>query len=107
MSTQHHQSPSPAELELLYGLIKDLGALYSSGEYSDVTLVVAGERINSHKVILAARSQYFRALLYGGLKESSQHEIELKGTTVPAIRGLLEFIYTGRISFANQHEEVI
>lgn len=31
-----------------------------------------------HKVILAARSEYFRAMLYGGLSESTKSEITLK-----------------------------
>lgn len=31
-----------------------------------------GQRIPAHKVILAASSDYFRALLYGGMRESNQ-----------------------------------
>lgn len=106
MSSHHHLSPSSGEIEHINFLSEDIGALYLSDDYSDVTLVVAGQRFNGHKVILAARSQYFRALLYGGLKESSQQEIELKGTTLPAFKGLLKYIYTGHMSLANQREEV-
>ncbi|XP_046750090.1 BTB/POZ domain-containing protein 9 [Diprion similis] len=107
MSSHHHLSPSSGEIEHINFLSDDIGALYLSDDYSDVTLVVAGQRFNGHKVILAARSQYFRALLYGGLKESNQQEIELKGTTLPAFKGLLKYIYTGHMSLANQREEVI
>lgn len=106
MSSHHHLSPSSGEVEHINFLSDDIGALYLSDDYSDVTLVVAGQRFNGHKVILAARSQYFRALLYGGLKESSQQEIELKGTTLPAFKGLLKYIYTGHMSLTNQREEV-
>lgn len=107
MSSHHHLSPSSGEIEHTNFLSEDIGALYLSDDYSDVTLLVGGQRFNGHKVILAARSQYFRALLYGGLKESNQQEIELKGTTLPAFKGLLKYIYTGHMSLANQREEVI
>lgn len=78
-----------------------------SDDYSDVTLIVSGQRFNSHKVILAARSQYFRALLFGGMRESSQQEIELQGTTLSAFKTLLKYVYTGHMSLADQREEVL
>ncbi|KOC71172.1 BTB/POZ domain-containing protein 9 [Habropoda laboriosa] len=88
-------------------LSENIGALYLSDDYSDVTLIVGGQRFNSHKIILAARSQYFRALLFGGLKESTQREIELKDANLVGFKGLLEYIYTGRMSLTNQREEVV
>ena len=106
MSSHHHLKISTGEVEHINHLSEDIGALYMSDDYSDVTLVVAGHRFNAHKVILAARSQYFRALLFGGLKESTQQEIELKETTLPAFKGLLKYIYTGHMSLVNQREEV-
>lgn len=106
MSSHHHLNPSSGEVEHTNFLSEDIGALYLSDDYSDVTLVVCGQRFNAHRVILAARSQYFRALLFGGLKESMQDEIEIKGTTLPAFKGLLKYIYTGHMSLANLREDV-
>lgn len=77
------------EIEHLSQLSENLSMLCLNPEYSDVTLIVEGQRLHAHKVmglmfgacflsllsvqvILAARSEYFRALLYGGMKESSQ-----------------------------------
>ena len=37
-------------------------------------------RFKGHKIILAARSEYFRALLYGGMKESQPGTTDLKAT---------------------------
>ncbi|XP_034941957.1 BTB/POZ domain-containing protein 9 [Chelonus insularis] len=107
MSSHHHLNPPSGEVVHINHLSENIGALYLSDDYSDVTLIVAGQRFNGHKVILAARSQYFRALLYGGLKESVQQEIELKGTTLPAFKELLKYIYTGHLSLVNQREETI
>lgn len=53
-------------------LSEHIGSLCLSSEYSDVTLIVEGQRIPAHKVILAASSDYFRALLYGGMREANQ-----------------------------------
>ncbi|XP_015181640.1 PREDICTED: BTB/POZ domain-containing protein 9 isoform X2 [Polistes dominula] len=105
--SSHHCLTSSEEVEHTNLLSEDIGALHLSNNYTDVTLVVSGQKFNGHKIILAARSQYFRALLFGGLKESSQEEIELKGPSLAAFKKLFQYIYTGRMSLANQREEVI
>lgn len=106
MSSHHHLNPTSGEVMHMTNLSENIGALYLSDEFSDITLIVCGQRFNGHKVILAARSQYFRALLFGGLKESVQDEIELNGTTLPAFKELLKYIYTGHLTLTNQREEV-
>ncbi|KAK2582432.1 hypothetical protein KPH14_004742 [Odynerus spinipes] len=105
--SSHHHLMSSGEVEHTNFLSEDIGALHLSDNYTDVTLIVAGQRFNGHKIILAARSQYFRALLFGGLKESTEQEVELKDATLPAFKELFKYIYTGRMSLANQREEVI
>ena len=59
------------------------------------------------QVILAARSDYFRALLFGGMKESSQMEVELVDTSLPAFHHLLKYIYTGNMSLNSFKEDLI
>ena len=71
-----------------------LGELCTSVDYSDVTFLVQNEQIPAHRAILAARSEYFRALLYGGLKESNQSKITLDVSST-AFKQLLRYIYTG------------
>lgn len=78
-------------------IVEDMDALISDRDLSDVTFVVEGERIHAHRVILAARCEYFRAMLYDGLKDSSEAEIQLEGTNALAFRTLLRYIYTGRV----------
>ncbi|XP_033340114.2 BTB (POZ) domain containing 9 isoform X2 [Megalopta genalis] len=107
MSSHHHLNPLSGDIEHINHLSDDIGALYLSDEYSDVTVIVGGQRFNGHKIILAARSQYFRALLFGGLKESTQREIELKDANLASFKGLFEYIYTGRMSLTDRREEVI
>jgi len=88
-------------------LSEDIGALYLDDQYSDVVLVVAGHRFHAHRVILAARSAYFRALLYGGMRESSQPEIELKDTPLAAFKYLMRYIYTGQMSLAELKDDLV
>ncbi|VDO88030.1 unnamed protein product [Heligmosomoides polygyrus] len=77
-----------------------MDALFSNPDFSDVTFVVKEERFHVHKIILATRSEYFRTMLYGGLKESTQAEIFLKETDPIAFRTLLRYIYTAKVDLS-------
>lgn len=67
-------------------------------DYSDVTFIVEGKKLYAHRVILAARSDYFRALLYGGgFVESDQSEINVQ-VPYKAFKALLQYIYSGVLS---------
>ncbi|KAK3093519.1 hypothetical protein FSP39_016697 [Pinctada imbricata] len=102
------RSPTPAGIvDHVTTLSDNLAELVNNADYSDITLVVEGTPFKAHKVILAARSEYFRAMLYGGLKESmpGTSEIELKDTSAAAFRVLLKYIYNGRINLLEIKEE--
>lgn len=71
-----------------------MAQLCMSQDYSDVTFIVENQKLPGHRVILAARSEYFRALLYGGLSESTQKEINLN-IPLDAFKALLRYIYSG------------
>uniref|UniRef100_A0A4W3GF64 BTB/POZ domain-containing protein 9 n=1 Tax=Callorhinchus milii TaxID=7868 RepID=A0A4W3GF64_CALMI len=110
MSNSHQLRPrtSAGEIDHVDMLSEHVGALLHDGEYSDVTFLVEKKRFPAHRVILAARCQYFRALLYGGMRESHpQAEIPLVDTTAAAFSMLLKYIYTGRVSLSNEKEEVL
>lgn len=87
--------------------LKNIQNLCHADKYSDLTLVIDGKKFPVHKVILAAQSQYFEALLFGDLRESSQSEIELKEVKVDPFKELLRYIYTGCLSLADLNEKVI
>ena len=53
-------SENPFQVQHIHYLSEHIGALFLNDEYSDVTLVVENHRFHAHKVILAARSEYFR-----------------------------------------------
>lgn len=58
---QHKKSGTcPGEIKHTAVLSEHIGALYLNNNYSDVILKVDKEEFFAHKVILAARSEYFR-----------------------------------------------
>jgi len=48
------------EVDHIRTLSENLSSLLLNDSYQDITLVVENQRIPAHKVILAARSEYFR-----------------------------------------------
>ncbi|XP_043916243.1 BTB/POZ domain-containing protein 9 [Protopterus annectens] len=110
MSNSHPLRPytSVGEIDHVHILSEHIGGLVNRDEYSDVTFIVEKKRFSAHRVILAARCQYFRALLYGGMRESQPEvEIPLEDTTAEAFGMLLKYLYTGRAMLRDEKEEVL
>ncbi|XP_013110838.2 BTB/POZ domain-containing protein 9 [Stomoxys calcitrans] len=98
--------PRADEIELTELFSTQMAQLCMNDDYSDVCFIVENQRLPAHRVMLAARSEYFRALLYGGLSESTQSEIHLK-VPVEAFKSLLRYIYSGHLSLAQMDEDNI
>ena len=89
-------------------LSSQLGNLLKGADNTDVTFIVEGEPCDAHRIILAARCEYFRALFYGGLKETTNSEkIPLPDTPLNAFKHLLKYIYTGLMSLREIEERDI
>ena len=50
-----------------------------------------------HKVLLAATSDYFRAMLCGCLRESTENRVELKGVSADSLGQIVDFMYSGSL----------
>lgn len=94
-------SPSTLDSDMVYG--------YSNPKYTDVTFVVgdAGnqERVPAHAVVLAARSQYFRAMFLGGLRIDRSKDIVLAEVSPVAFRQILRYLYVGSVDFNEVERE--
>jgi hypothetical protein len=72
--------------------------------YSDMKLIIQGEKIPVHRCVLHGRSAYFRALFESGMKEAEQRELELKTDfSKDEWMELIRFIYTDSCRITTQN----
>ncbi|XP_034384819.1 kelch-like protein 32 isoform X2 [Cyclopterus lumpus] len=67
------------------------------GLLCDVTLVASEQKFHAHKAVLAACSDYFRAMFSLCMLESEADEVTLQGVTGVGLKHALDFAYTGQI----------
>ena len=97
-----------SEINHVKQLATDIGNLFFNTDYTDVKLIVDGAEFNAHKIILAARSEYFRALLFSsGMSETNSSCIHIKEAKPNAFRLLLQYIYKGKINLKNEKEDLL
>uniref|UniRef100_A0A182PEW5 BTB domain-containing protein n=1 Tax=Anopheles epiroticus TaxID=199890 RepID=A0A182PEW5_9DIPT len=94
------------EIEDTALLAVHMASLCMNEDKADVTLIVENERIPAHRLILSARSEYFQALLYGGLEETKQDEVTIKVPLQP-FKILLRYMYSGSLSLKDMKDEDI
>lgn len=63
----------------------------------DITLIVGTEQFRAHKAVLAACSDYFRAMFTEPMLESRQNEVTLNGLTSKGFQIILDYAYTARL----------
>lgn len=94
-----------SSVEHLDDFISHLSSLFQRPELSDLTLVIENQDVKVNRSILAARSEYFHALLFNGMKESQQTRIELPTAELKSFKLLLRYIYSGKLPLNNLASE--
>jgi hypothetical protein len=93
------EAAMPAKTQAKLAALENYGKLLEDCTLADVVLVVDGERFPAHRVILAARSEYFRGLflsrIQGGSSEGGVQEIEQ--VSAGAFRVVLRYLYTAEL----------
>lgn len=84
------QVPPPA-------LGKDLAQLLDMRQHADVVFRVEEEEMCAQRVILAARSPVFDALLNGEMREGKEGVVTIQDVRPPVFRALLYFAYTDEL----------
>lgn len=87
-------------------LVNDFRRLINNPDLADVHLLVEGHDVYAHKAVLAIRSEYFRVMLCGGMRESEHFQmtkgdtapIELKEVSYKVFLKVLEFLYTDTVN---------
>ncbi|KAL6643079.1 hypothetical protein ACP70R_021260 [Stipagrostis hirtigluma subsp. patula] len=88
-------------------LSQHLTCLLMTKDGADVTFQVAGETFMAHRFLLAARSQVFKAELFGAMKESNTTGdcIQIDDMLPQVFKALLHFIYTDSLPEMEKQEE--
>jgi hypothetical protein len=75
-----------------------------AGEFIDITLLVGGRKIPTHKLVLVSHSPYLHGLLTSGLAESKQGGDTLKvgdeDTDGRAVEAIVDCFYSGELSLS-------
>lgn len=104
-----HQTPSFADLHILYSddylqmakkiytpqdtfVISHSRSLYNNKELSDVTIKIDDSTFYLNKCVLSC-IPYFKAMMFGNMKESYQSEVVLKDVSAKGMEALLKYIY--------------
>ncbi|XP_071403460.1 gigaxonin [Centroberyx affinis] len=85
-------------------LLRVLRTFWQEQCFHDALLVVDGEELPVQKNILAAASPYVRTKLnYNPPKEDgSMYRIELQGVSMPIMKQILDYIFSGEISLSEE-----
>ncbi|XP_037457865.1 BTB/POZ and MATH domain-containing protein 2-like [Triticum dicoccoides] len=80
----------------LPNICRDFNILFKTEAGADVTFEVGGNKLATHRCVLAARSKVFMAQLFGPMKEATAQTgvIHIKDMEASVFRALLSFIYT-------------
>jgi hypothetical protein len=68
---------------------------------SDVVFIIEGKEIRANKAVMAARSEHFRALFYGGMKEQHEARVEIPDIAYNVFEAILEYLYTDTVRGMN------
>lgn len=83
-----------------------IGRMKNRDELCDVELIVDGNRLRAHKLILASFSPYFHAMFTGQLAESQTNTVTLHDINFEALKILVDYTYTSVIDINQQNVQV-
>ena len=86
-------------------LLSKCAQFREQGEFIDVHLKVGEDVFSAHRLLLAASSDYFRAMFTHEMKESNQEVVELKDESISAatLKIVLDSIYSGDLQVNDEN----
>ncbi|XP_074115591.1 speckle-type POZ protein B-like isoform X2 [Cotesia typhae] len=78
-------------------LTDDFRDLLATKTKSDIVIIVGNKKFDAHKIVLIARSNFFKAMFSHDMKESKENKVTIPDIDPKIFEKLLEFIYTDQI----------
>ena len=75
----------------------DFSDFLTSGTFSDVQIKCENQKFNCHRLLLAAKSPVFKAMLQNNMAEARSGLIEVNDMKPSVLKALLEYIYMNTI----------
>ncbi|KAM5181775.1 kelch-like protein 35 [Mantella aurantiaca] len=88
-------------------ILESLNISRKNGVFADLTLQVEDQQFPCHRVILSAKSAYFKAMFTSNLKESRFGMVSLPGISATYMVMVLDFMYEGRIPIREENVQEI
>ncbi|XP_059158699.1 kelch-like protein 8 [Physella acuta] len=82
-------------LEIHSEIVKCLGSMWTDKMFLDFAIKIKDDTITCHKLVLAACSEFFQALLRSGMREVTENCVELKDVSYEIFQLILKTLYTG------------
>ncbi|XP_066267781.1 kelch-like protein 24 [Branchiostoma lanceolatum] len=84
-------------------LLQGLQELRSDDQLVDVSLCVSGLEIPCHRNVLAACSEYFRAMFCNGHRESKERKITIQEVNSNVMQLLVDYAYTSKVTITEEN----
>lgn len=88
----------PVNYSHIKSLAEDFSRLRNCEKFVDFTLIVNGKVFKIHRVVLAARSDFFAKMFSTDMQEAADSKAELKGIEINTFEEVLHYIYTGSVT---------
>ncbi|CAD7091014.1 unnamed protein product [Hermetia illucens] len=105
--TLNHSNTHFESLAHSKAILSGLNELRQEEKLVDITLVAQGESFKAHRAVLAACSEYFRAMFTEPMKEANQSEIHLNGVTAQGLELFIIYAYTCKLELNRENVQDI
>ncbi|XP_076117870.1 kelch-like protein 8 [Mytilus galloprovincialis] len=78
---------------------KTFQEFYKNGDLFDIELKVGDTKFKCHKIVISCVSEYFRVMFMSEMSESRQKIVTIHDIEESAMSKLINFAYTGKITF--------
>lgn len=79
-------------------LALDIMKIRFFADLSDLSLIIEGQRFATHRLVLACRCPYFKAMLHSKMRERSLNVVKMPGISAAAFQVILDWIYSDKFS---------
>lgn len=107
MAGKEDSTLTNTDVSLSSRLLENLNKMRLRGEFCDVLLKVGQESFIAHRVVLAASSPYFNAMLASFFAETEKPEIVLREVEPAGVKAILDYFYKGTIEINSSNFEAV